>query len=162
MKQILIALIETGQRHASHARGVQLGEDACARSRKNEHGKCEVYCRYGFPRDLFLPDEECPGEVQEDRHRKDLLNLLLRRNDRQLNNYNAHLLLANLGNIDWRALLNLWSVLEYLTKYTSKAGKGSRQLGTLFKDVLESVNTWELKNWTRTSGVPPFASSTPK
>ena len=45
----------------------------------------------------------------------------------------------NLGNIDWRALLNLWSILDYLTKYTAKAGKGSKHLGKFFEDVLDKV-----------------------
>ena len=50
-----------------------------------------------------------------------------------------HLLLANLGNIDWRPLINLWSVLEYLTKYTAKSGKGSLHFGKLFEEVIENI-----------------------
>ena len=33
-------------------------------------------------------------------------------------------------------------MLEYLTKYTAKAGTGSKQLGTLFQDVLQQVQDW--------------------
>ena len=65
------------------------------------------------------------------------------------------MLLCNLGNIDWRALINLWSVLDYLTKYAGKAGKGSKDLGKLFENVLKAVDTYELEDgvqdlWRRT------------
>ena len=88
-------------------------------------------------------------------HRPDLRNLFLPRNDPLLNNFEPHLLLANLGNIDWRALINLWSVLEYLTKYTAKAGEGSKHLGAVFRDVLAKVDPWEEEDgvhdlWRRT------------
>ena len=134
-----MALIESGQRHD----GVQghghdppkLGVHPCARHDKRRN---EVYCRYLFPRKLrqFMPGEN-QGVVEEDPHRPDLRNLFLERNDCLLNNFEEHLLLGNLGNIDWRPLLNLWSVLEYLTKYTAKAGKGSKHLGKLFEEVLD-------------------------
>ena len=68
--------------------------------------------------------------------RPGLYNLLLARNDLLINSFEAHLLLANLGNIDWRPLINLWSVLEYLTKYTAKTGKSTKQLSTVFDNVL--------------------------
>ena len=88
----------------------------------------EFYCRYLFPRPLRLPSDAAaggPGAVVDDPYRPELRNLFLQRNDTLLNNFEAHLLLANLGNIDWRPLLNLWSVLEYLTKYTAKGGQAS-------------------------------------
>ena len=72
----------------------------------------------------------------EDPYRLGLLNLLLGRNDQLINNFEAHLLLANLGNIDWRPLINLWSVLEYLTKYSAKSAKPTKHLTTLFDEVL--------------------------
>ena len=95
------------------------------------------------------------GCIEEDPHRKDLRNLFLSRNDTLLNNFENHLLLMNLGNIDWRPLLNLWTVLEYLTKYTAKAGKGSKHLGKVFADVLDKVFQFELEDgihdmWRRT------------
>ena len=125
-----MAILEEGQRHD----GVQghgydkpkLGVHACARTSK----KNEIYCRYLFPRKLrsFRAGAK-RGVIEDDPYRPDLRNLFLERNDGLLNNFEEHLLLGNLGNIDWRPLLNLWAVLEYLTKYTAKAGKGS--------------NTWE-------------------
>ena len=61
----------------------------------------------------------------------------------------------NLGNIDWRALINLWSVLDYLTKYAGKGGKGSKHLGKLFEDVVDKIFQFELEDgihdmWRRT------------
>ena len=83
------------------------------------HTQHEVYCRYLFPRDMFPGhdgDTTTRGAIKEDPFRSELRNLCLRRNDELLNNFEEHMLLANLGNIDWRALINLWSVLDYLTK----------------------------------------------
>ena len=53
------------------------------------------------------------------------------------------MLLNNLGNVSWRPLINLWSVLEYLTKYTAKAGKGSKPMAQLFQDVVDKVFCYE-------------------
>ena len=95
------------------------------------------------------------GKVREDELREGLYNLLLARNEPAIHNFEAHLLIANLGNLDWRPLLNLWSVLEYLTKYSAKAGKPTKQLTTLFDDVLSDIMTHETENgetdlWRRT------------
>ena len=81
--------------------------------------------------------------VVDDPHRKGLRNLFLARNDPLLNSFEEHLLLCNMGNIDWRALLNLWAVLEYLTKYTAKAGKGSSTFKKTFADVTQAIDDWE-------------------
>ena len=85
----------------------------------------------------------------DDPFRPDLRNLFLERNDSLLNNFESHLLLMNLGNIDWRALLNLWSVLEYLTKYTAKGGQASRHLGRVFEEVLGEIFQWDLEDGVR-------------
>ena len=68
------------------------------------------------------------------------------RNDSLINSFEEHLLLANLGNIDWRPLLNLWAVLDYLTKYNAKAGKGSKKLAQVFTEVLEQICEWDDDN----------------
>ena len=112
-------------------------------------------CRYGYPKDLVGPKTASAGAVRLDPMRPGLYNLLLARNDPLINSFEAHLLLANLGNIDWRPLINLWSVLEYLTKYTAKSGKSTKQLSTVFENVLEDVNQYEHKDghtdlWRRT------------
>ena len=61
------------------------------------------------------------------------------RNDRLCCSYEAHVLLANLGNIDWRPVLNLWAVVQYVTKYATKAPKGSRKLNEVLKDAVDEV-----------------------
>ena len=95
------------------------------------------------------------GQITEDPHRPDLRNLPLCRNDTLINNFEEHLILMNMGNIDWRPLLNLWAVLEYLTKYNAKVGKGSKKLGSLFEDVLQKIYDFEEEDglhdmWRRT------------
>ena len=156
LRYLLMAILESGQRHDGvqghgYDKPKMLVHPCARRDRKNE-----IYCRYLFPRELlqFLPGE-ARGKILEDPHRPDLRNLFLERNDGLLNNFEEHLLVGNLGNIDWRPLLNLWSVLEYLTKYTAKAGKGSKKLGTLFEDVLHKVVEHEMEDgmhdmWRRT------------
>ena len=117
LKYLLLALIENGQRHDYHQHEPPtLGKHACARKGKTSQGTEYVYCRYLFPREVRSFDESVKGCIQEDPHRPDLRNLCLNRNDGLINNFEEHLLVMNLGNIDWRPLLNLWTVLEYLTK----------------------------------------------
>ena len=114
LKHVLLALIESGQRHDYHEHGPpEFGKHSCARKGTTEDGKDYVYCRYLYPRRIqqFTPPDY--GHVGEDPHRPDLRNLCLTRNDSLINNFEDHLLLMNLGNIDWRALLNLWSILDY-------------------------------------------------
>ena len=128
LHHLLVALIEEGQRHTGHGadRPPVWGVDPCARKGSKTMGTAHVYCRYLFPRVLRFFAQLRGAVVEDDPHRPGLRNLHLARNDRLLNTFEADLLLANLGNIDWRALLNLWAVLEYLTKYNAKAGKGSQ------------------------------------
>ena len=64
------------------------------------------------------------------------------RNDRLCCNYEPHVLLANMGNIDWRPVLNLWAVVQYVTKYATKAPKGSRKLQEVLKDAVDEVCTY--------------------
>ena len=118
-------------------------------------GQNAVYCRYLFPRELFKATEEKKGYVGTDPFRANLRNLFLNRNDVFINNFEAHLLLSNLGNVDWRPLINLWSVLEYLTKYTSKCGKASLHIGKLFDEIIETLMEHEVEDgmhdlWRRT------------
>ena len=108
-----------------------------------------------FPRELLIPTEDKKGEVRVDPFRQNLLNLYLARNDSLLNNFEEHILLMNKGNVDWRPLINLWSVLEYLSKYTAKAGKATQHIGKLFGEVASRVCEFENENgihdlWRRT------------
>ena len=120
-----------------------MGVDACARKGSTTHGKQYVYCRYLFPRHLWLFGALQKGIVLDDPHRPGLRNLFLDRNDTLLNPFEEHLILCNGGNIDCRALLNLWAVFEYLTKYAAKAGKGSASLGSMFRSAVELVEDFE-------------------
>ena len=69
-----------------------------------------------------------------------------------INNFEEHLLLMNRGNIDWRPLINLWSVLEYLSKYTAKVGKATQHIGKLFGEVAATVCEFEEKMACTTPG----------
>ncbi len=144
LKQILVAIIESGQRHTGHGHDApKLGLHPCARKIRmpGEHSK--IACRYDFPKALFSPTAECPGRIADDPHRPELRTLQFERNDTLLNSFEPHLLLMNRGNIDWRPLLNLWCVLEYLTKYNAKSGKTSKQMGQLFEETLQAVHDFE-------------------
>ena len=52
----------------------------------------------------------------------------------------------NIGNIDWRPLINLWSVLAYLTKYTSKIGSSSKSIASVFNETSKHVLEWETEH----------------
>ena len=120
-----------------------MGTHPCARKGSTSKGKEYVYCRYNFPKPLVRLDWDKLAVVTDDEHRPGLRNIHLPRNDPLINSFEEHLLVANLGNIDWRPLLNLWSVLEYVTKYNAKAGAGSKRLATVFEDVLVNICEWE-------------------
>ena len=120
LKTVLLALIEDGQRHTWHGHRVPTwGRDPCARKLRRRGEREQVYCRYLFPREHVLATATHLGHVRVDPYRQNLLNLFLGRNDSLLNNFEEHLLLMNMGNVDWRPLINLWSGLEYLSKYTA-------------------------------------------
>jgi len=145
LRRLLAALIEDGQRHTSHGHHApRFGADPCARKKRGAGGAEDtVHCRYLFPRPLVVPTDDAPGAIFSDPHRPGLQNLALPRNDTLINSFEEHLLLSNLGNIDWRPLINLWSVLEYLTKYTAKAGKPTKHVGALFEDVVHRIMSFE-------------------
>jgi len=125
LRRLLAKLVETSCRHTSH--GVdppKMGVHACAR--KGVDGF--PYCRYGFPKEwqsrlasrkMHLVRGEREGQW----------NASFPRNDRLCCSYEAHFLMSNLGNIDWRPCMNLWAVTEYISKYATKAPTGSRRLG---------------------------------
>ena len=147
LRGILLALIEDGQRHDMHGHNDPTwGVHACARKGSTSKGREYVYCRYLFPKPLLKLDWDKLALVVDDEHRPGLRNLCFSRNDSVINSYEDHLLLANIGNVDWRPLLNLWAVLDYLTKYNAKAGKGSKKLAHVFTEVLDQICTWDTDN----------------
>ena len=62
-------------------------------------GHPKLICRYLFPKALVDPAAAATGIVHEDSLRPGLHNLFLARNDSLINGFEAHLLLANLGNL---------------------------------------------------------------
>eukprot|EP00959_Pyramimonas_sp_CCMP1952_P239907 5013654-Pyramimonas_sp.AAC.1 len=44
-----------------------------------------------------------------------------------------------MGDIDWRPVLNLWAVEEKVTKYATKAPKGSRNIKEVLDDAVNEV-----------------------
>ena len=107
-----------------------LGKHPCARGKQ----ECP-FCRYGFPHDLVRRGDERiqQGEKAGDWRAK------FARNDALVCSFEPHILLANLGNVDWRPMLNLWAVIEYVTKYAAKEPSGSRRVGDILKDALAEV-----------------------
>ena len=61
------------------------------------------------------------------------------RNDRMCQSYEAHVILADLGNVHRRPVLNLWAVVQYVAKYATKAPKGSRRVAEVLKDAVDEV-----------------------
>lgn len=156
LQKLLVALIEDGQRHSWHGRRAPvLGCDACARKGSARPGKDPVYSRYLFPRLLRLLDSLKKAVVEEDEHRPGLYNLFFSRKYDLLNPFEEHLLMCNLGNIDWRALLNLWSVFEYLIKYSAKAGTGSGSFQKTFVDVTKMIATSKMTTVSKICGELP-------
>ena len=99
VRRLVAALVQRVARHTKH--GLQrpkIGVHACARGKEG----CP-YCRYGFPHQR-LPRG---GMVMEKGEREGQWHARFPRNDRMGCNYEPHVLLANMGNIDWRPVLNL-------------------------------------------------------
>ena len=122
IRRLVAALVSVSGRHELHAKtGPILGTHPCAR------GKPECpFCRYGFPKERRSVWESLglqPGD------REGQWNAVFPRNDSLVNTFEPHLLLANMGNVDWRPCLNLWAVTENIMKYASKAPEGSMSGG---------------------------------
>ncbi len=128
VKRLVAMLVQTSGRHTQHSNGSYnppvVGKDPCARGDK----KCP-YCRYGFPHDRVPRGCSRKMRLEKVEGREGQWAARFPRNDGLCCMYEAHILLANLGNVDWRPILNLWAVMEYVTKYATKAQKGSRGVG---------------------------------
>ena len=61
------------------------------------------------------------------------------RNDRLVCSFEPHILLANLGNIDWRPMMNLWAVVEYVSKYAMKAPGRSKTMKEILREAVDEV-----------------------
>ena len=99
------------------------GERAIICKVENEHSHSEkVACGKLFPRKPILPGSE---EVCEDPRRRELFRLWLARNCNFMNNFVPIICFATLANMDFQATITKFGVLEYMTKYMTKAGQGS-------------------------------------
>ena len=134
VRRLISALVNRVARHTKHGvQAPQIGVHACARGKEG----CPV-CRYGFPRERFSRMSK-RGMKMEKGAREGQWHAGFPRNDRLCCSYEAHVLLGNMGNIDWRPVLNLWAVVQYVTKYATKAPKGSRKLHEVLKDAVDEV-----------------------
>ena len=130
LRKLVAALVQSSGRHTLHGMKLPaLGKHSCARGK----GSC-VTCRYGFPHQHFARGGR-RGMRLEKGEREGQWFARFPRNDALCCSYEAHALLANLGNIDWRPVLSLWTVAEYITKYATKAPKGSRGV----REVLDAA-----------------------
>ena len=60
-------------------------------------------------------------------------------NDVIVCSYEPHVLLGNLGNVDWRPMMNLWAVVEYVSKYAMKAPGKTKAMRDVLRDCIEEV-----------------------
>ena len=97
------------------------GQPCCAVD--HEHSTMEkLSCNKLFPRKCIRPGQE---EIIEDPRRRGLFRLWLARNCNFINNYVPIVALGMLSNMDFQATLTKDAVIEYMTKYMTKAGQGS-------------------------------------
>jgi len=114
VRRLVAALVNRVARHTKHGvHAPRIGVHACARGKES----CPV-CRYGFPRTLVARGGPRPM-IMERGEREGQWHARFPRNDRLCCSYEAHVLLANMGNVDWRPVLNLWAVVQYVTKYAT-------------------------------------------
>ena len=121
LRRLVAALVQCSARHDLHGKDrLVIGVHVCARGKPG----C-ANCRFGCPIKVLrlrLGGCDCIL-VKEDR--EGWWRLRTPRNDELCCLYEGRVLLANFGNIDWRPCLNLWAVVQYISKYATKAPKGS-------------------------------------
>ena len=133
LKRLVCFLVHSSERHDDHGFLPPKSTHPCARG-----DKACPYCRYGFPQDTLPRGGTRKMRLVKDAQ-KGHWRAFFPRNDGLCCSYEPHVLLANMGNIDWRPCLNLWAVMEYVTKYATKAPKGSRHVGEVFRDAVNEV-----------------------
>lgn len=131
VRQLVAALVNCGGRHDRHGKGPPGPKDPCLRGKPS----CP-YCRYGFPHPCH---RRCDGVKLKTGDREGQWQAVFPRNDELVCSYEPHALLANLGNVDWRPMLNLWAVVEYVTKYATKAPGKSRSLKEVLRQTVDEV-----------------------
>ena len=132
IRRFVSKVVMSAGRHDRHAKtGPILGVHPCARGTK----EC-VFCRYGFPHALRTLYE---GFLLEKGEREGQWNSRFPRNDSLMCAHEPHCMACNMGNMDWRPVLNLWAVTEYIMKYATKAPAGSRVLSDVLRDSVDEV-----------------------
>ena len=135
LRRLVAALVQTSARHDLHGKDKPvIGVHACARGKPG----C-AKCRYGFPIKELRPRLGGCDCLLVKGDREGQWHLRTPRNDELCCSYEDHVLLANLGNIDWRPCLNLWAVVQYISKYATKAPKGSRRIAEVLSDAVDDV-----------------------
>ena len=140
LRRLVAALVQTSGRHDRHGKGPpDPKKDPCARGSE----KCP-YCRYGFPHRLVARGGARRMHLERG-DREGQWDARFPRNDALCTSYEPHLLLANGGNVDWRPCMNLWAVVEYVTKYATKAPEGSRALGEVLRSAMDEVSKYSVE-----------------
>ena len=141
VRRLVAALVQSSGRHKLHQMGPPtIGKHACARGKP----ECPV-CRYGFPLDLVGRGGARPMRLDKGDKMGSWF-ARFPRNGWLCCNHEAHVLLDNLGNIDWRPCMNLWAVCEYVTKYATKAPKGTKRLDEVLRTAVDEVCKYEPDN----------------
>ena len=65
------------------------------------------------------------------------------RNDKLCCNYEPHVLLDNLGNIDWRPCIDFDAIKDYIAKYAVKAPKSTKRLAEVLAAAVDEVTKYE-------------------
>ena len=124
-KYFVAALAEWTNMHDLH-RPFPLGppskDQPCAAIEHEHSSREKVSCNKLFPRKRIEPGSE---EIAEDPRRRGLFRLWLTRNCHFLNNFVPIVSLMMHSNMDFQATLTIDAVIEYMTKYMTKAGQGS-------------------------------------
>ena len=128
VRRLVALLVQSSERHTWHGMLPPRPKDPCARGDR----KCP-HCRYGYPKDKLPRGGKRKMRLVKDEAREGAWKAEFPRNDPLCCSYEPHVLLGNVGNVDWRPILNLWAVTEYITKYAMKAQTGSRRIGDLLK-----------------------------
>ncbi len=134
LRRLVASLLNTCGRHDRHGTQAPTRKDPCARGKE----PC-LYCRYGFPKqEMHSRGDPRPLRLKKG-DREDSWEAQFPRNDPICTSYEPHVFLANMGNVDWRPCLNLWAVVQYISKYATKAPEGSRNMQEMLRAAAEEV-----------------------
>ena len=108
--------------HSPFPNGPPAKTQSCAKVDDAHSSQEKVSCGKLFPRKPVPVGEE---EIVEDPRRRELYRLWLARNCAFMNNFVRVVALAMLANMDFQATTTKFAVIEYVTKYITKACHGN-------------------------------------